>query len=104
VAAALDVLTGWRELAACAAAVERGDAEASWWFPTRADATSPAAGGAYARARAVCSSCPVRGRCLEEALTVEATMGCNEISGMFGGATPTERVQLRRRRRVVVVA
>jgi WhiB family redox-sensing transcriptional regulator len=96
-------LTDWRAFAACAAACERGDADRSWWFPTRADATSPAAGGAYGRARAICNSCPVRARCLEETLAVEADAGINLRVGMFGGKTPEERVQLRRRRRVVTV-
>jgi hypothetical protein len=96
-------LNDWRAFAACAAACERGGADPSWWFPTRADATSPAVGGAYARARAICSSCPVRGQCLEEALAIEGCCSANEVSGMFGGATPTERVALRRRRSVVAV-
>jgi Transcription factor WhiB len=92
----------WRALAACAAAIERGGADPSWWFPTRHDAASPATGCVYARARAICAVCPVRRECLEECLTVEAAMGRNEITGMFGGKTPKERVALRRRRRRVV--
>jgi hypothetical protein len=91
-------LNDWRTFAACAAAVERGDAEMSWWFPTRHDATSPAGGGSYARARAVCAGCLVRQECLEECLTVEVDIGANEIVGMFGGLSPQERVQLRRQR------
>jgi len=73
-----------------------------WWFPTRHDAGGR--GGGYRGARAICSSCPVRVRCLEEALTVEANCSQNEIAGMFGGASPQGRVQLRRQRRRRAVA
>jgi Transcription factor WhiB len=96
-------LNDWRKFAACAAACRRGDADRSWWFPTRADAANP--GGSYARARVICAGCPVRVRCLEECLAVEATARPTEVVGMFGGKSPEERVALRRhRRRVVTVA
>jgi hypothetical protein len=89
----------WRTFAACAAACRRGDADPSWWFPTRNDATSPGAGGSYARARAICTGCLVRRECLEECLIVEGCCSKNEVSGMFGGATPEERIRLARERR-----
>jgi Transcription factor WhiB len=78
----------WRSFAACAAAVASGDADASWWFPTRHDAASPLNGGAYGKARRVCASCPVRVRCLEECMAVEADVRNSDLVGMFGGATP----------------
>jgi hypothetical protein len=61
----------WRAFAACAAAVARGQAEMSLWFPTREDAHQPT--GNYGMARPICASCPVRVSCLEEALTLEAS-------------------------------
>jgi len=39
----------------------------------------------YERARAVCSLCPVRGRCLEYALNT------HQMYGVWGGTTPEER-------------
>jgi hypothetical protein len=47
----------------------------------------------------------VRVRCLEEVLAVEAGERANEITSMFGGLSPQERVRLvrERRRRVVAV-
>jgi hypothetical protein len=88
----------WRAFAACAAAVARGDAEMSWWFPSREDAHRPA--GSYSRARPICESCRVRVSCLEEALAIEARAGGVNRSGMFGGLNPQERTRLARDRRV----
>lgn len=42
-----------------------------------------------AAARAVCASCPVRGRCLDEAVR-------DRLNGIWGGTTDTERRRLRR--------
>ena len=44
-----------------------------------------------ARAKAVCNTCPVRMRCLEEALER------NDKHGIWGGLNPDERVPIRRR-------
>jgi Transcription factor WhiB len=93
------LLNDWRAHAACAAACQRGDADRSWWFPNRDDATSPAAGGSYARARAICAGCLVRQECLDDALLVEEAVTPPERCGMFGGCSPEERKALARRRR-----
>lgn len=45
------------------------------------------------RAKAVCDKCPVKERCLEEALND------NEIFGVWGGTGRREREELRRARR-----
>ncbi|AWS42688.1 MULTISPECIES: WhiB family transcriptional regulator [Streptosporangium] len=39
----------------------------------------------YERAKAVCRRCPVRGRCLEYALSTQ------QMYGVWGGTTPEER-------------
>lgn len=54
------------------------------WFPANGDRA-----GAE-RAKAACSGCPVRSRCLEWALAA------GERSGIWGGTTPNERNQLRK--------
>ena len=75
--------TGWLERAAC----RQSDSEL--FFPDL---------HAYRRnevaaAKAVCCRCPVREECLE------AAMDAGEKVGIWGGLTPTERVNLHRRQR-----
>ena len=65
----------WMERAAC-----RGE-EPSVFFPSL--------GGTTTTARAICSSCTVRQRCLEYALADP------EISGVWGGTSEGERRKLR---------
>jgi len=71
----------WRSHAACAAA-DTGE-----FFPI---GSSPASSAQAARAKAVCSTCPVRLRCLEFAITT------NQEYGIWGGADEDERRVLRR--------
>lgn len=87
----------WRAFAACVAAIRRGEADQSWWFPSRGAAANP--GGSYGKARAICSGCPVRSSCLEDALAYErASIG--EPVGMFGGLSGQERARLVRGQRI----
>jgi WhiB family transcriptional regulator, redox-sensing transcriptional regulator len=55
------------------------------WFPSNA--------ARYAAAKAICNDCPVAGQCLAFALDH------HERFGVWGGLTPEERTQLRRRER-----
>lgn len=83
---------GWREHAACAAAIEAGEAAADWWFP---DMGRPSNGSGAKQARAICASCPVADRCLGYALAN------NEQWGIWGGLNEKQRRQARRRARSV---
>mgnify|MGYP006275899949 CR=1 FL=1 len=74
----------WREQAACI------DAETAVFFPI--DARDP---DAWDMARTYCAQCPVRKQCLDSVMSIEMT---DDRWGMFGGLTPYERKQLRRRR------
>lgn len=69
----------WAEHAACAPHPR------AWWFPERYET------GGYARAVAICATCPVRAECLEEALAYE--IGRHDRFGMWGGLTPAERTR-----------
>lgn len=55
-------------------------------------------GQAVARTREVCGRCPVRSRCLETALALEAGTRKDGRFGMWGGRTPQERLELARER------
>jgi WhiB family redox-sensing transcriptional regulator len=57
----------------------------------------PSSGESYAPAKAICSRCPVRVACLEDALAWEATARLGSRHGMAGGTTPAERTRMRRR-------
>lgn len=74
----------WREQAAC-----RG-ADPSIFFPR--ETTGPKSEASYDRARAICSTCPVRGECLDAHLF--------EMHGCFAGTSPLQRRRLRRERGV----
>jgi WhiB family redox-sensing transcriptional regulator len=75
----------WRAQAACAG--EPADV----FFPP--EVAGPGGGANYSRARLVCAACPVQDTCLEYALA-------NHLAyGMWGGASPKERVRLQRQRR-----
>jgi len=56
------------------------------------DVFFPGENADYARARTICSGCPVRADCLEYALTPPI-----ERFGFWGGATERERQRMRRR-------
>jgi WhiB family redox-sensing transcriptional regulator len=71
----------WQKSARCA------DAGPSMMFPHDADFPG------IARAKAVCERCPVRALCLDEAQTR------GERFGIWGGLTPDERREARRRER-----
>lgn len=68
----------WREQARCR------DADPDIFFPSEAVNTLDAA-------RAVCSGCSVREECLEYALARP------EVYGVWGGLSPVERRELRKR-------
>lgn len=70
----------WREAAAC---LNAGD-EVSF-FPDKEDLVG------IAKAKAVCSTCPVADECLTWAIET------NQSEGIWGGHTPKERRALRRR-------
>jgi WhiB family redox-sensing transcriptional regulator len=76
----------WAENAAC-----RGLAggETDWWHP--GDRRGTEARVAYAVARRVCQTCPVRLECCKYGLALLPLMG---VAGMFGGLTPPELKEL----------
>ncbi len=75
-------MTGdWRDQAACIGAPD------AWFFPS----TSGDAATNYPKAAAICRSCPVRTSCLQFAIDNR------DFYGMFGGYTPEQRANLRRR-------
>jgi WhiB family redox-sensing transcriptional regulator len=49
----------------------------------------------YSLARTICSGCEVKEKCLEWAIR-------HEDHGMWGGTSPTERRQIRRRRKIIL--
>lgn len=67
----------WRSQALCA------QTDPELWFPEK--------GGTVRDAKLICKMCPVRERCLEFALEQ------NELYGIYGGLTVTERRRLRRK-------
>jgi hypothetical protein len=70
----------WHDLAACKGAT-------ALWYPER--------GHQATVARLICSTCPVSGPCLAEALADESRHGVEAV-GIRAGLTPRERRQLRR--------
>jgi len=68
----------WRDYAACAAAVARGEAQHDWWFAT--------GGQEQADALAICDSCPVRAQCRQWAEQIE------DRDATLGGLTPDQRL------------
>lgn len=74
--------TRWHEFAACS------DVDSEVFFPSR----EPEKGASYVEAARHCESCPVRRRCLTEAMK----MWPDEIYGMWGGFTPRQLRRLRR--------
>lgn len=73
-------VTPWREAAACLEV-----SEDVTFFPDREDLA------AIAKAKAICSTCPVADECLTWAIE------SNQTEGIWGGHTPKERRTLRRR-------
>ncbi len=80
--------TSWQTRAACIGQPER------WFFP---DGGGTNATYAYAKGRRVCAHCPVRARCLAEAMQLEGWLDAQWRFGLWGGLTPGERVELMRR-------
>lgn len=74
----------WRQRAACAGS-ENPDA----WFPGRGVGHT----ADYLHALQTCRSCPVRGECLEDALTH------HPVEGLWGGMSETERAELAKGRK-----
>ena len=78
----------WAERALCA------QADPDAWFPGK---------GQHAAAKTatrICEHCPVRAPCLDYALSGADTWG-GIATGIWGGATPQQRNQLRQRRKTV---
>ncbi len=78
----------WQTHAACVGQPER------WFFP---NGGGSAATAAYRKGRQVCAHCPVRERCLIEAMRMEGWLDAQWRFGLWGGLTPGERVELMRR-------
>lgn len=74
----------WMDQAAC----NGSDPEA--WFSHGAGLPTN-----YSKARQVCMSCPVRAKCLEYALDLQAKA---QLPGMWGGLTENQRQHLLRKR------
>lgn len=87
-ATALAIPGRWAERALCA------QADPDTWFPRKGQ-RAPAA-----VAVRICGDCPVRAQCLDYALSGADTWG-GIATGIWGGATPQERDQLRQQRRPV---
>jgi WhiB family redox-sensing transcriptional regulator len=85
-ATALTAPGRWAERALCA------QADPDSWFPDRGHCD-------LARiAMRICAHCPVRGQCLDYALSGADTWG-GIATGIWGGTTPKERDRLRRQRK-----
>jgi WhiB family transcriptional regulator, redox-sensing transcriptional regulator len=76
----IDLMIPWRESAACIEVLD----EVSF-FPDRDDMAG------IAKAKAICSACPVADACLSWAIET------NQSEGIWGGHTASERRTLRRR-------
>lgn len=76
----------WRDQAACI------DADPDIFFPPDNGTPGPLQTGYYREARTYCDRCEVRQECLNYAIAN------NEKYGLWGGHTPKQRQQLRRRR------
>lgn len=76
---------------ACAAPQYLG---VTWWMGddkgTRTGRPSPSVVAEMRQARAVCATCPVRDRCLEDNIM--------EAHGVWGGTLPAERAAIRNER------
>lgn len=70
---------GWRQLAACRAP----DYGPDWWHAKSGTREQ-------ARAKEICRTCPVRDECLSYGME-------HDEHGVWGGLTPAERGQLRRK-------
>ncbi|WP_328860917.1 WhiB family transcriptional regulator [Streptomyces sp. NBC_00306] len=69
----------WHALAACA------NADTDLFFPKL---------GTAHKAKQMCARCPVRRRCLEEAMQQEAGKNRTRRYGIRGGLSPLERIEL----------
>lgn len=76
-------LLDWPAQAACA----RPGVDPEWFFPEQGESTRAA--------RRICATCPVKAPCLDAALATPLS----QDFGVRGGTSPTERLQLRARRR-----
>lgn len=87
-ATAVTVPGQWAERALCA------QADPDAWFPEKGQRDLAAT------ATRICGRCPVRTQCLDYALSGADTWK-GITTGIWGGTTPQERVQLRRQRKAV---
>jgi hypothetical protein len=87
--AAPDTTTGdnWARFATCAQDAYRGQSEELW----NAHAGERAK---LAEAVRLCHTCPVRQRCLDEAIREEGNVGKERRFGIRGGLLPTQRRRL----------
>lgn len=76
----------WKDHAACVGTDPR------FFFPDEYTAVPVS----YQRARAVCAGCPVRGLCLDMAMTREGDDQAEDRNGMWGGLSPDQRAALAR--------
>lgn len=83
-------LPRWHKHAACNGAVPADD-------PSNPDPFHPKRAGVVAArsvARQYCDHCPVRRRCLDETMTVEARETGRRRAGIYAGLSPSQRAQL----------
>ncbi len=85
--------SSWLEDAACFAF----GTDTAVFFPPSSH-SGKARRGAYDEARTICSVCPVRTPCLDDALRWEAQRGVQRV-GFVGGMSPEERGREHARRR-----
>lgn len=89
----LDRATSWRDSALCA---ETPYNEYDW-FPYPGDKPG------LSMAKQVCSACPVRQACLEDALEVEGGRTSTDRFGVRGGLSPAGRRKVYERRREIAL-
>ena len=79
------ITTGWQDQAAC-----KGKTAIFWPSEKPSKATD------WSAARATCDACPVRGDCLDAALTARII---EHGTGMWGGTLPEDRARMLDRQR-----
>lgn len=82
----------WEDDAACA------EIGMGMFLPPDSDDGAQWNSNTYAAGKAVCDRCPVRAPCLEDAMAHEGDLSLHFRTGLYGGLTPNQRVQLARAR------
>ena len=83
--------------AACWEAVQNGIAYPDDWFPHSGQSNGPA----ERRAKAICRRCEIQRECLAWAL-LPRPGHLFDLSGIWGGATVKERMQMKKRQRMAI--